>query len=125
VTAYRPADTWSDVGPLVAPGVEEIRAAAQAMVSGEVADVLGEGNGVTVDALALEGAPADVLVQRATGAALLVVGTRGRGTMPGLLLGSVALRSVVHARCPVMVVRPHLTSSTDGALPLSSATAAI
>jgi nucleotide-binding universal stress UspA family protein len=39
-------------------------------------------------------------------AALLVVGHRGRGAVATRLIGSVGLGVVVHAHCPVLVVRP-------------------
>jgi nucleotide-binding universal stress UspA family protein len=49
--------------------------------------------------------PASALVDRAKGARLLVVGTRGRSELRGLMLGSVGHAVLHHARRPVAVVR--------------------
>lgn len=61
--------------------------------------------GMTVHEKVAAGAPADILAAAALDADLLVVGDRGRGGFSDLLLGSVSLRTVAHATCPVMVVR--------------------
>jgi nucleotide-binding universal stress UspA family protein len=53
----------------------------------------------------LRGYPARVLLDAAAEADLLVVGSRGRGGMVGMLLGSVSQHVVTNARCPVVVVR--------------------
>lgn len=52
----------------------------------------------------IEGHPAQVLLDAAEGAELLVVGSRGHGGFTGMLLGSVSQHLVTHARCPVVVV---------------------
>ncbi|GAA0630630.1 universal stress protein [Sporichthya brevicatena] len=52
-----------------------------------------------------EGRAADVLLSASGGAGLMIVGTRGRGPVRGMLLGSVGQKLVRHARCPVLVVR--------------------
>lgn len=46
------------------------------------------------------------LVEVSRNARMLVVGTRGRGGLKGMLLGSVSEQCVRHAACPVLVVRP-------------------
>jgi len=50
--------------------------------------------------------PRDVLLQLSEKASTLVVGSRGRGRVRSLLLGSVSAALVQHAHCPVVVVRP-------------------
>lgn len=59
-----------------------------------------------------QGAPAAALerVVEAEGADLLVVGTRGRGAMRSVLLGSVAHEMLALSQCPVVVVPPHAVS---------------
>ncbi len=52
-----------------------------------------------------EGYPADVLLHAAKGADLLVLGSRGHGGVTSVLLGSVSLHCVLHAHCPVLVLR--------------------
>jgi nucleotide-binding universal stress UspA family protein len=51
-----------------------------------------------------EGQPAEVILQEARDASLIVVGNRGRGGFASLLLGSVSQQVVHHAPCPVVVV---------------------
>jgi nucleotide-binding universal stress UspA family protein len=46
-----------------------------------------------------------VLRSESERAALMVLGSRGRGGFTGLLLGSVAISAAAHADCPVVVVR--------------------
>jgi nucleotide-binding universal stress UspA family protein len=53
---------------------------------------------------AVEGDPAEVLTARSRNAAMLVVGSRGHGSLTNLLLGSVAAKCVEHASVPVLVV---------------------
>jgi len=60
---------------------------------------------VHVRRVVTEGRPAYSLLQAAVGAQLVVVGSRGRGGLSGLLLGSTSQALVHHAPCPVVVVR--------------------
>lgn len=75
---------------LLAQAIADARQAApEVPVSGEIAD----------------GQPANVLLARSSGAALIVLGSRGLGGFGSLLLGSVALQVSTHALCPVLVAR--------------------
>lgn len=51
------------------------------------------------------GHPARTLIDLTADAAMLVVGSRGRGGFRGLLLGSVSQAALQHASCPVAIVR--------------------
>ncbi len=61
---------------------------------------------ITIQTVAIQGAPAPLLVKASSGADLLAVGSRGRREAADLLLGSVSEHCVVHAHCPVLVHRP-------------------
>jgi nucleotide-binding universal stress UspA family protein len=52
------------------------------------------------------GDPRQVLLDLADQATLIVMGSRGRGPVSSLLLGSVSLAVSRHATCPVVVMRP-------------------
>jgi len=50
--------------------------------------------------------PRHLLIEASEHAAMVVVGSHGRGPVKRLLLGSVSVGLTRHARCPVAVVRP-------------------
>jgi nucleotide-binding universal stress UspA family protein len=58
----------------------------------------------SVELISMRAGPARALLDAALGADLLVVGSRGRGGVRGLLLGSVSQQCVHHAPCPIVVV---------------------
>ena len=60
---------------------------------------------VKVSSSVREGNAAQVLLEAADGADLLVVGSRGHGGFTEALLGSVSQACVHHARCPVVIIR--------------------
>ena len=61
---------------------------------------------VTVTELYRRGDPTSQLVEASGNASLVVVGSRGRGTLRSTLLGSVSRAVAEKALCPVAVVRP-------------------
>ncbi len=84
---------------------EDFEQVALETAEAEVEEVLGadrEGLDVTIEVL--DGAPSLRLLDFDRSAAMLVVGSRGRGGFAGLLLGSVSQHLAEHARCPVVIV---------------------
>ncbi|MEU8715979.1 universal stress protein [Streptomyces sp. NPDC048663] len=59
---------------------------------------------VTVEYVAMEGAPSALLPELGADAQLLVLGSRGRGGFASLILGSNGVAAARDARCPVVVV---------------------
>jgi nucleotide-binding universal stress UspA family protein len=88
------------------PGLaSELEPAARTTLERALADA-GDHADVEVEPVVREGAPARVLLEEASEADLLVVGSRGLGGFRGLLLGSVSQQCSHHAPCPVVIV-PH------------------
>jgi nucleotide-binding universal stress UspA family protein len=71
----------------------------------QTVSALPDTDGVTINTHLVRLRPALALAQAAEGAELLVVGSHGRGELPGMHLGSVATYCVHHAPCPVLVYR--------------------
>jgi nucleotide-binding universal stress UspA family protein len=64
-------------------------------------------DGLTVEGFLIHGRPGSSIVDEAAalGADLVVVGSRGHGTIATMVLGSTASEVVDHAPCPVLVAR--------------------
>jgi nucleotide-binding universal stress UspA family protein len=91
--------------PVPIPDPDELRETARRRLDEIVAEVMGKATDLEIERKAVEGSAAQVLVEEAEGANLLVVGSRGHGGFTGLLLGSVSQQCAAHATCPVVVVR--------------------
>lgn len=102
------------IPPLTATGVgmipalsllrDELGGAAREALETEVAALGDHASGIGLERLAVQGDAAGALVERARGADLLVVGSRGHGGVTGTMLGSVSRACLHHAPCPVAVV---------------------
>ena len=69
---------------------------------------------VPVEGFTVTDSPARVLIEASETAELVVVGSRGRGELYGLMLGSVSNAVAAHARGPVVVVPKTVPAETDG-----------
>ena len=78
---------------------------AEEIVAIALDEARAEARDVEIETHAVEGQPANVLLDVAEGADLLVVGSRGLGGFRELLLGSVSQQCSQHAPCPVVIVR--------------------
>lgn len=79
--------------------------AARDILDRTVAEALGDEPDVPLDKHLAQNRPALALTDACADATLLVVGSHGRGELPGMHLGSVAGYCVHHAPCPVLVFR--------------------
>ena len=104
----------TDLAPaptLVPETVEAFRVRAQEVADDALAAVKKLQPTLEIEALAVQGQPADVLLEQGADAELIVVGRRGLGGFKSLLLGSVSQQVVHHATCPVVVVQQPATVS--------------
>ena len=114
VTAFHPLDYWpaaygTAVSTVVLPTTGELtddaERTARRAVTAALAGVGPTAQAVPVQLRVVSGNPGEILVAEAADADLLVVGHRGRGRIASACLGSAGLHCVLHATCPVVVVR--------------------
>ncbi len=102
-----PTGLYLDPGPY--------QEAAKIVLEGALETVAsGDPKPVEVRSTLVEGDAATTLVDHASGARMLVVGSRGRGGFVGLLLGSVSRKCLHQAPCPVAVIRAPWTGDEHG-----------
>jgi nucleotide-binding universal stress UspA family protein len=105
--------SWPDAGPpgkfsyvisqeLVAEAERKDADRALAGAAGRAAWLV---PGLQVDTAIIDGPPAQALLDAAAGASMLVVGFRGAGGFPGMMLGPVSRYVATHAPCPVVITR--------------------
>jgi nucleotide-binding universal stress UspA family protein len=112
VCTYWIQAVWIGGYPLGVPAVATIRDEEEARITALVKEVRDDpavrevpGTADVPTAVVVSVGPAaEVLVDASGSADLVVIGSRGRGAVRSMVLGSVALRCVAHARCPVVVV---------------------
>ena len=87
-------------------GLEDLKAHSQRLLAAAREAVTLRAPGLDVHEILEAADPRDALLAVARDASLVVVGSRGRGPVGTLLLGSVSVAVTRHATCPVVVVRP-------------------
>jgi nucleotide-binding universal stress UspA family protein len=101
---------WYDllVDPVMAPllDVDAVEADEREVLAERLAAWSRKHPEVDVRRLVVRDRPGRALVQESASAQLVVVGSRGRGGLAGMALGSVSHALLHHAHCPVAVVRP-------------------
>ncbi|MBW0092176.1 universal stress protein [Pseudonocardia sp. KRD-184] len=113
VTAF----AWASDHVVGHPGLgeryrEEMEAVARRDLA--AAEALAAAAHVPVSTELRVGFPIGTLADEARHAQLLVLGSRGRGGVAGLLLGSVSAALATHAECPVVVVREEAPGAAGG-----------
>jgi nucleotide-binding universal stress UspA family protein len=107
--AWEPPAPVPEVAPMPAIDlvdfVGEFRGAAEKRAADVVEEVVGDDTSVTVEPVAVEGSPAEAVIDASRNADLVVVGSRGHGGFTSLLLGSVSHQVAQHASCPVVIHR--------------------
>lgn len=103
-----PADpyTWYGWTPMYVGPAVDLRAAATAMLEETANEVRTAYPDLEVATYVHVGTGAHALMEASSGAAMVVVGSRGRGGFAGLSIGSTAAQIAAHAVCPVLVIRP-------------------
>ncbi len=98
---------------------EDAEAGAKEVLEEALAATREDAASVDIETAMVEGHAAGVLIEESEQAELLVVGSRGRGGIRELVLGSISHECVMKAHCPVAVVR----AGCEGEAPASAASA--
>jgi nucleotide-binding universal stress UspA family protein len=107
----------AQAGISLAQVTQEIRADSEELLHRARTAATIAAPGAEIDAVRRVGDPREVLLRLAEQASMIVLGSRGRGPVSSLLLGSVSVAVSRHATCPVLVVRPrHDTARLRGVL---------
>jgi len=105
--AFRPGSpAWpAEAPPPAVYNPRTTRSAIEEELDHVVAPIAEKFPEVPVRHVVTDGDAAQALAGASRQARLVVVGTRGHGGFAGLLLGSVGLRLLHHADCPVLICR--------------------
>ena len=91
--------------PIYAEESRDIAEDARKKIDAVLGEEIEPADSQLVRSRVVHGHPAQVLLDAAAGADLLVIGSRGHGGFAEALLGSVSQHCVHHAHCPVLIMR--------------------
>ncbi|MEJ8661488.1 universal stress protein [Streptomyces sp. MS1.AVA.4] len=97
---------WHPLPPASVPAGTSEHEWAEGVLNEALEHVSGIFPGLPVEGELVSGAARDMLVAASSRAEMLVIGSRGIGTLTGFLVGSVGLATVARAERPVALVRP-------------------
>ena len=98
---------YLDAAVVYQPDAETLlRREGQQVLDDALAEVARVAPDIEVDLVLRVADPRAVLLELSHDAAMVVLGSRGRGQLRSLLLGSVGAALVRHAHCPVVIHRP-------------------
>lgn len=108
---WHPVASPEAAGALLAP--PDLRRLGEQLAEQAVARLRGDHPGLELTSAVHDWAAAvPVLLEESGAARLVVLGSRGHGAFADLMLGSTSAQVAVHARCPVVVVRPPEQTTT-------------
>lgn len=96
------------------PASDILDEAASRELAEGIEQLKGSHPNLPVEGFTVTDSPARVLIEASETAEVVVVGSRGRGEISGLMLGSVSNAVAAHARGPVVVVPKTVPADTTG-----------
>jgi nucleotide-binding universal stress UspA family protein len=109
-------NAWIDL-PEYGAAITVARTEGQTLVDRSTAIVKRRAPSVAVQQVVRLGDPRVVLLELSADASMIVLGSRGRGPVRSMMLGSVGLTVTEQASCPVVVLRPqHVGTVRRGVL---------
>ncbi|MFG2985955.1 universal stress protein [Streptomyces sp. NPDC048258] len=109
-------EEWLEHPPLPVSTTEITRRWADALLEETAQELRAAHPGLEVTTSRLGGLPSEALARAAGSSSVLVIGSRGLGSVAGFVVGSVASATIAEARQPVVLVRASTDTSTDGAV---------
>ncbi|MFK4266268.1 universal stress protein [Streptomyces milbemycinicus] len=104
---------YEAVEPAGAPGRHSARAVAENILEAAARHARRRAQEVEISTLALPEDPVRALLNEGRNASMVVLGSRGRSRLAGLLLGSVSLAVAARADCPVVVLHDEGDEGND------------